>query len=63
MIFGNGDTPRARHQIAHREMVYLAMRIKLETGLRFGVIKQMKWSNIVEIPEKANREKKFYKQK
>ena len=61
-IFGKGTSLRAKHQKKHRKMVYLAMRIKLETGLRFGVIKQMKWSNIEEITERSERSSKFYKQ-
>ncbi|WP_288239541.1 site-specific integrase [uncultured Prochlorococcus sp.] len=62
VIFGDGTSNRAKHQIKHRKMVYLAMRIALETGLRFGVIKQLKWSNIVEITERSERSSKFYKQ-
>ena len=62
VIFGNGDTPRARHQIAHREMVYLAMRITMETGIRIGTLQQLRWSNIHEIPKRSNRDPKVYKE-
>ncbi len=62
VIFGNGTSNRAKYQIKHRKMVYLAMRIALETGLRFGIIKQIKWSNIVKITERSKRSSEFYKQ-
>ena len=62
VIFGKGDTPRARHQIAHREMVYLAMRITMETGIRIGTLQQLRWSNIKEIPKRSKRDPQIYKE-
>ena len=65
VIFGKGTSNRAKHQIKHRKMVFLAMRFALETGLRIGVLKQIKWSNIVELSAKSKRnikENKLYKE-
>jgi len=64
VIFGKGnpDTPRARHQMVHREMVYLAMRITMETGIRIGTLHQLRWSNIKEIPKRSNRDPQVYKE-
>ena len=62
VIFGKGDSPRAKHQIVHREMVYLAMRITMETGIRIGTLQKLRWSNIKEIPKRANRDPEVYKE-
>ncbi len=62
VIFGKGNSPRAKHQIVHREMVYLAMRITMETGIRIGTLQKLRWSNIHEIPKRSNRDPKVYKE-
>ena len=59
-IFGRGTSQRAKHQRIHNKMVYLGMRISIATGLRIGVLKQLKWSNILEIPKRSNRDPKKY---
>ncbi len=61
VIFGNGKSPRALAQIAHRKMVYYAMRITMETGIRIGTLANLRWSNIAKIPKRAKRDEKIYK--
>ena len=60
MIFGKGNSQRAKYQMIHNKMVYLGMRISMATGLRIGVLKQIKWSNILEIPKRSSRDPKNY---
>ena len=62
VIFGKGKSARAKHQIVHREMVYLAMRVTMETGIRIGTLQKLRWSNIHEIPKRSKRDPKVYKE-
>ena len=43
---GKWSSPRARQQKAHRMMLYLAMRISMESGIRIGSLRQMRWIHI-----------------
>lgn len=39
---------RAINQLTHRQMLYLAMRISMETGIRIGSLRKIRWSHISE---------------
>ena len=39
---------RGRIQLIHREMLYLAMRISMDSGIRPGSLRKMKWRHITE---------------
>lgn len=43
---GGKRSNRAKQQKGHREMLYLAMRISMESGIRIGSLRQMRWSHI-----------------
>ena len=45
---GTKQSRRATHQQIHREMLYLAMRISMESGIRIGSLRQMRWDHITE---------------
>jgi integrase len=45
---GTKQSRRATHQQIHREMLYLAMRISMESGIRIGSLRQMRWCHITE---------------
>jgi len=62
VIFGKGRSQRAIHQLTHREMVYYAVRITMETGIRIGTLAQLRWSNIRDIPKRSNRDQLIYKE-
>ena len=61
VIFGQGKSPRALAQIAHRKMIYYAMRITMDTGLRIGTLAQLRWSNIQKIPKRSKRDERLWK--
>jgi len=42
------QSKRATHQQIHREMLYLAMRISMESGIRIGSLRQVRWCHITE---------------
>ena len=62
VIFGDSKSARAIAQLVHREMLYLAMRIKMETGLRIGTLKQLKWSNIRDIPKRTKEDPNIWRE-
>ena len=39
-------SPRGRNQLTHRIMFYWALRIAMDTGIRVGSLRQLKWRNI-----------------
>ena len=39
---------RAKQQQVHRQMLYLAMRISMESGIRIGSLRKMRWGHISE---------------
>lgn len=43
---GTRQSQRAVRQKDHRLMLYLAMRISMESGIRIGSLRQMRWSHI-----------------
>jgi len=45
---GTKKSNRAQHQQDHRQMLYLAMRISMESGIRIGSLRKMRWSHISE---------------
>jgi len=43
---GTKKSQRARHQVEHRQMLYLAMRISMESGIRIGSLRKIRWAHI-----------------
>ena len=43
---GTKQSQRALHQQDHRQMLYLAMRISMESGIRIGSLRKMRWQHI-----------------
>ena len=43
---GTKQSKRALHQQDHRLMLYLAMRISMESGIRIGSLRKMRWNHI-----------------
>ena len=43
---GTRKSERAQQQQDHRQMLYLAMRISMESGIRIGSLRKMRWSHI-----------------
>ena len=41
-------SPRAKQQQVHRQMLYLEMRISIESGIRIGSLRKMRWQHISE---------------
>ena len=45
---GTRQSPRAKQQQIHRHMLYLAMRVSMESGIRIGSLRKMRWGHITE---------------
>lgn len=45
---GTKRSPCANQQQVHRQMLYLAMRISMESGIRIGSLRKMRWGHISE---------------
>ena len=45
---GTKRSHRAKQQQVHRQMLYLAMRISMESGIRIGSLRKMRWQHISE---------------
>ena len=43
---GTRKSNRAQQQQDHRQLLYLAMRISMESGIRIGSLRKMRWSHI-----------------
>ena len=41
-----GQSIRGRNQLTHRILFYWGMRISMDTGIRIGSLKQLRWKNI-----------------
>ena len=57
---GSKQSKRAVHQQIHREMLYLAMRISMESGIRIGSLRQMRWSHISENKTLSKEDRKIW---
>lgn len=57
---GTKQSRRATHQQIHREMLYLAMRISMESGIRIGSLRQMRWNHITENKTLSKEERKIW---
>jgi len=51
---------RGRRQISHRQMLYYAMRISMDTGIRIGSLRKMKWKHITENTAIPKEERKIW---
>lgn len=51
---------RAKTQLLHREMIYWAMRISMDTGIRIGSLKKLKWRDISENTTIPKEERKIW---
>ena len=51
---------RGKRQITHRQMVYFAMRISMDTGIRIGSLKKMQWKHITENTSIPKEERKIW---
>ena len=57
---GTKQSPRARQQMEHRQMLYLAMRISMESGIRIGSLRQMRWSHVSANPTLSPEDQKVW---
>ena len=57
---GTRQSDRARQQKDHRMMLYLAMRMSMESGIRIGSLRQMRWSHIAENKTLSVEERKIW---
>lgn len=51
---------RAKTQLLHRKMIYWAMRISMDTGIRIGSLKKLKWRDISENTTITKEERKIW---
>ena len=51
---------RGKTQKLHREIIYWAMRISMDTGIRIGSLKKLKWRNISENTAITAEERKIW---
>jgi integrase len=51
---------RALQQLGHRKMLYLAMRISMDSGIRIGSLRQMRWSHIRKNETLSREDQKRY---
>ena len=54
------SSQRGKNQLIHREIVYWAMRISMDTGIRIGSLKKMKWKHISENTSIPKEERKTW---
>ena len=57
---GTRQSQRAKQQQDHRLMMYLAMRISMESGIRIGSLRQMRWSHIAANKTLSDEEQKIW---
>ncbi len=55
-----GTSERAINQKTHRKMLYLAMRISMETGIRIGSLRKIKWGHIRKNNSLSNTDQKTW---
>ncbi len=58
-IFGH-RSERGKRQIVHRNLIYYAMRISMDTGIRPGALRKMKWKHISENTAISKEERKVW---
>ena len=58
-IFGH-TSERGKRQIIHRNLIYYAMRISMDTGIRPGALRKMKWKHISENTSISKEERKVW---
>ena len=51
---------RAQIQQDHRQMLYLAMRISMESGIRIGSLRKMRWGHISQNKTLSNEDQKVW---
>lgn len=56
----SAESKRAKNQQVHREMLYLAMRISMESGIRIGSLRKMRWSHISKNKTISREEQKVW---
>ena len=61
VIFGNGKSERAINQMKHRNMVFFAYKLNMETGIRCGALAKLKWKDIHKITKSSKRDDKVYR--
>ena len=57
---GTRKSTRAQIQQDHRLMLYLAMRISMESGIRIGSLRKMRWSHISDNKTLSKEEQKVW---
>ena len=55
-----GGSQRTRFQLLHRELIYWAMRISMDTGMRIGSLRKIKWRDISENTAILKEEQKIW---
>tara|TARA_B100000579_G_scaffold373792_1_gene337616 strand:+ start:144 stop:1589 length:1446 start_codon:yes stop_codon:yes gene_type:complete len=58
-IFGH-NSERGKRQIIHRNLIYYAMRVSMDTGIRPGALRKMKWKHISENTTISQKERKIW---
>jgi len=51
---------RGKKQITHRQMLYYAMRVSMDTGIRIGSLRKVKWKHITENTSIPKEERKVW---
>jgi integrase len=54
------SSARGKTQLRHRNMIYWAMRISMDTGIRIGSLRKMKWKHITENTSIPKEERKVW---
>jgi len=54
------SSPRGKQQLQHRQMLYWAMRISIDTGIRIGSLRKMQWKHISENTTIPKEERKTW---
>ena len=57
---GTRQSDRAKNQLTHRQMLYLAMRISMESGIRIGSLRKIRWSHISENKTLSGEDRKIW---
>jgi integrase len=51
---------RTKLQLVHRELIYWAMRISMDTGIRIGSLQKLKWRDMSENTAIPKEERKIW---
>ena len=57
---GTRQSPRAKQQQVHRHVLYLAMMILMESGIRIGSLRKMRWGHITENKTLSNEDQQIW---